>query len=166
MTKVRFLEVLKTFTEDAVSGILLPVQEQKEDGGVTPDPREAEVYSMRLIKSTSAKKAAPYIIHQIITGKDSQVPGGQCAGFAVVRSIFCVYNEDEQEGALSLLELMERLRIALLKAVVIGGAFMLDLTEGVEMLVYPDDTSPFYAGEMVSTWSIPGVPREVPEMWE
>lgn len=38
----------------------------------------------------------------------------------MVRSIFAVYNDDEQEGGLMLLNLMERLRIRLLREVVIG----------------------------------------------
>ena len=60
-----------------------------------------------------------------------------------------------------LLNLMERLRIYLLKQVVIGGQFQLDLKAGLESLVYPDDTAPYYAGEMLSTWILPAVEREV-----
>ena len=98
---------------------------------------------------------------QIITGKDSQPAGERESGTAVVRSIFCVYNEDEQEGSLSLLGLMERLRIALLKSVVIGGQFQLDLKVGLDSLIYTEDTSPYFAGEMMSTWLLPGVQRDV-----
>lgn len=55
-----------------------------------------------------------------------------------MRSIFCVYCNDEQEGALHLLNLMERLRIRLLQDVVIGGQFELDLEAGIEVLIYPE----------------------------
>lgn len=160
MTKVVLLESLKEFSQASTKDIILPVRQQKEDKG-PPDPRAAEVYLMRLKKSDAAKKAAPYILHQVITGKDVQQEGQREIARAVIRSIFCVYNDDEQEGALMLLGLMERLRIDLLKQVVIGKQFQLDLTDGIEMLIYPDDTAPYYAGEMISTWLLPRVEREV-----
>ena len=60
-----------------------------------------------------------------------------------------------------LVNLMERLRIAILKQVIIGRRFQLDLKAGVETLIYPDDTAPYYAGEMITTWILPAVEREV-----
>ena len=60
-----------------------------------------------------------------------------------------------------LLGLMERLRIKLLKQVVIGERYQLDLTQGAEVLIYPDDTAPYFAGEMITTWKIPSIEREV-----
>ena len=160
MTRVILLEQLKTFTEASVRDLLLPVRQQKEDAE-PPVDRTARVYTMRLVKSTAAQKAAPYIIHQVITGKDIQPQGQRAAAQAMVRSIFCVFNEDEEAGALSLLGLMERLRIDLLKQIIIGKQFRLDLEVGLETLIYPDDTAPYYAGEMISSWKIPGVEREV-----
>jgi len=160
MIKTFLLEYLKGFTEAAVKDIILPVKQQKEDEG-PPAPRAAQVYLMRLEKSTSAQKVAPYILHQAITGKDTQLEGKQASGRAVIRSIFVVYNENEQEGGLALLGLMERLRIELLKQVVIGKQFQLDLIDGLETLIYPDDTAPYYNGEMISSWIMPSVKREV-----
>ncbi|MBR3767530.1 MAG: hypothetical protein IKL10_04730 [Clostridia bacterium] len=160
MNKVILLEQLKIFTEKSVKDIPLPVKPQENDYH-SGYKRTAEVYLMRLPDSSSAKKKAPYIIHQIITGKDSRKPGSTGEAKTVVRSIFCVYSSDEQEGSLLLLGLMERLRIDLLKTEIIGKQFALDLEEGVETLVYPDDTAPFYAGEMITSWNIPTVEREV-----
>ena len=59
------------------------------------------------------------------------------------------------------MEMFERVRIALLKQGVIGRQFRLDVRAGIEYLVYPDNIYPFYAGEMVSTWKLPTVEREV-----
>jgi len=161
MTRAELIKHLKAFTEAAVKDMVLPVRRQ-EDDEEPPAPRAAEVFLMGLEKSASSKKAAPYVIHQVIAGKDVQPEGGRASALAVVRSIFCVYHEDEQEGALSLLGLMERLRIELLKEVVIAGQFELSLEgDGLEMLVYPDDTAPYYSGEMISTWRLPGVERKV-----
>lgn len=160
MTKNVLLDVLAAFTSDAVSDLILPVRASK----AVPDPedRAAEVYKMRLPDSKSAKDKAPYILHQIITGGDKQPPGQKIDCRATVRSIFVVYDDDESEGALNLLNLMERLRIRLLQQVVIGEQFELNLQEGVETMIYPDDTAPYFMGEMVTVWNLPPVQREVP----
>jgi hypothetical protein len=159
MNRITLLEQFKAFTVDKTHDIIMPVRTQK--AGEAQGNRAADVYLMRLKDSSAAQKKAPYIIHQLITGKDDQAQGQNVSSMAVVRSIFCVYNEDEEEGSLMLINLMERLRIHLLKQVVIGHQFILDLEAGLETLVYPDDTAPYYAGEMVSTWKLPAVTREV-----
>lgn len=159
MNRVTLLEQFKIFTEEATGDIIMPVKLQK--GDAEQGYRAAKVYLMRLNDSSAAQKKAPYIIHQLITGKDIQPQGQNVSASAVVRSIFCVYNDDEEEGALMLVNLMERLRIDLLRQVAIGKQFQLDLEIGLESLVYTDDTAPYYAGEMVSTWKLPAVTREV-----
>ena len=161
MTRTVLLEHLRDLTEEATEGVLLPVKRQKGDGESLL-PRPAKIYLMGLPEAGAAVKKAPYILHQIVTGKDTQKPGDfQPEAQAVVRSIFCVYHEDGQEGSLALLGLMERVRIALLEQVVIGKQFKLDLSAGLETLVYPDDTAPYYIGEVVSTWELPGITRKV-----
>lgn len=159
MSRIDLLQALKEFSEEAVGDIRMPVSVQK--GDAAQDDRAAEVHLMRLPDSTSARKKAPYIIHQLITAKDQQSEGQWPEATAQVRSIFCVYNSNEEEGALMLLNLVERLRIALLRRVVIGDRYELDLKTGLEALYYPDDTAPYFMGEMVSTWRLPPVQREV-----
>ena len=161
MTKIVLLERLRDETIAATGKLIMPVRPQKDDEVTTPTTRAANVHLMRLPDSMAATKKAPYIIHQIITGKDVQPEGQREQGSAVVRSIFCVYNDNEEEGALMLLNLIESLRVHLLRKVVIGDQFKLDLQQGVEMIIYPDDTAPYYNGEMISTWELPEVRREV-----
>lgn len=161
MTKVVLLEQLKAFTEDSVHELILPVAQQKEDKE-QPQPRPAEVYRARLPDGKAAKKKAPYILHQIITGKDAQMPGQHGTAETTVRTIFCVYHPDEQEGGLALLNLMERLRLDLLEQGVVGKQFVLDREAGLESLVYPEDSAPYYSGEMISTWKLPVIERKVP----
>ncbi len=163
MTKADLLNVLKDYTEEKTKDFLFPVKPQKEDGDTPPPDRPLTVYRMRLPSSGSATKKAPYVIHQIITGKDARAPsnGNRLESRATVRSIFCVYNENEEEGALSLLGAIERLRISFLKDEVLAKRYQLDLDAGVEMLIYPDDTFPHYAGEMISVWKLPSIEREV-----
>lgn len=158
MTNVTLLEQLKLFTEETIKDIILPVRLQ--NGDPERQSRAAGVYLMRLPDSTAATKKAPYIIHQLVTSKDTQPAGQRESGSSVVRSVFCVYCDDEQQGALNLLNLMERLRIRLLQQVIIGQQYQLDLEAGVEMLIYPENTAPYYAGEMSTTWKMPSVERE------
>lgn len=160
MNVVGLLEQLRTDTEKAVEDLILPVSMQK--GDTEKKLRTASVFLMRLPDSTAAKKKAPYIIHQLITTKDIQPESKHMDTAANVRSIFCVYCEKEDEGGLLLLNLMERLRIYLLRHVVIGNRYILDVSSGLEMLIYPDDTAPYYVGEMMSTWKTPAITREVP----
>lgn len=160
MTRTKLLEDLQVFTREAIKDMMLPVKLQEGDDA--PQQRAADVYLMRLPDSAQAKKRAPYIIHQLITGKDSKQAGEKSKAVATIRSIFCVFCADGQEGGLLLLELMERLRVALLRNALLGEHFTLDLTQGVECLIYPDDTEPYYLGEMSTVWSLPRIEREVP----
>ena len=170
MTKVILLECLKEFTKTYIKDLRLPVQPREEDEFPPPD-RAVAVYTPCLPELRSYARKAPFITHEIVTGKDKLEPdprtGKRLLASTVVRTCFCVYHKNEQEGKLALLTLMERTRIALLEEVVIGGQFKLDLDAGVEMLVYPGNpnqtaVSPFYLGEMITTWHLPIVERKVP----
>lgn len=170
-TKVGLLYALKGFTERVVKDMPLLVKQQS--GDVTaPEPRPAAVYLARLPDMTSPTKKAPYILHQAVTGLDALGNENQGSGRAVrlvqqsstvVRSVFCVYNPDEQEGGMTLLNLMEELRVALLMFPILDQVFELDIKEGVSQVVYPETgergTAPYYLGEMVTTWKLPPVRR-------
>jgi len=159
MNRIVLLEQLKEHSQEAVKDLIMPIRMQK--GDKEQEYRAAEIYLMRLPDSTAAQKKAPYIIHQLINGRDDQNEGENEKSSAVIRSIFCVYCDNEEEGSLMLINLMERLRISLLRGRIIGGVFELDLGAGLETLVYPEDTAPYYVGEMVSTWKVPAIKREV-----
>lgn len=170
MTRTTLLEQLEIFSKEHTGDLLLPVQPQEEDESLPPN-RAATVYTPCLPELRSYARKAPFITHEFVTGKDAAVqrPGGGkfMQSTAMVRTCFCVYHQNEQEGRLALLTLMERMRIALLEEVVIGNQFKLDLDAGVETLVYPGNpnqtaVSPFYLGEMITTWHTPPVERKVP----
>ena len=162
MVRNDFLDSMKAFTEDAVKDYILPVRRQ--DTTETQEYRCAAVYKMRLPDSRSAQKKAPYIIHQIVTADDAQTEGELVKSSLLLRSIFCVYSADEQEGALMLLELMERFRVKLLRTRVLDKRYALDLTaSAMQSLIYPDDTAPYFAGEIATTWLMPAINREVPQ---
>ncbi len=164
MNRVMLLESLCEYMKEKTRDLIMPTRIQSENE--TQADRAVEVYKMRLPDSKAANKKAPYILNQVITGEDRWLSGSESSSITLIRSIFCVYCDDEQEGSLMLLNLMERVRINLLKDIIVGGQFELDLTDAkLESLVYPDDTAPYYLGEMISTWKMPAVKREVPELW-
>ncbi len=166
------LQALKEFIENAIKDLLLPIRAQsKEDERLfaeNPDVsvRKPDVYKMRLPDSKEAKKKAPYVLVQLITTGDVQNERQIDDSYAIIRIICCVYNRDEQAGALNLLNLASRIRIAFLKACSIGEnhEFVLDKTEKLEFMAYPDDTAPYYAGEMIGLWHLPPIEREV-RLW-
>ena len=110
-------------------------------------------------------KKPPYvlrsaILHQIVTGEDEQKPGEPTDSSVEVRSLFCVYGEDDQEGALRLLTTVEHFRQELLMHGVIAKQFALDLSQKLSTLYYTDNTAPYFCAELVSVWKIPSVNRE------
>lgn len=160
LTKPALLEALRDRTQEAIADLLLPTRPQKADP--EEGERPADVYIGKLPDQKQAIKRAPYIIHQVVNSAHRQKPGEQLESKCTVRSIFCVYCEDEQEGALLLMNLMERMRISLLKDPLIGeNRFECDFTEGLEDLVYPDDLYPYFCGEMITVWTLPTIKREV-----
>ena len=159
MTKEQLLDELKSLLVKSTKHYELPEAIQK--GDTEQKFRAPEIYKMRLPNGNDAKKKAPYIIAQYVTGKDFHKQLQQNQSTAICRLVFCVYNEDEQEGALSLLNVMETVRMDLMKQVLIGKCFKIDTDAGVESLVYPEDTAPYYAGEMMFTVFVPPTEREV-----
>ncbi|MCI8921130.1 MAG: hypothetical protein HFE88_04545 [Acutalibacter sp.] len=160
MTKQNFLEALCAFTRETLKDLILPVEMQEEDEE-PPAPRAPEVHEMGLPDYTSAEKKLPYVIHQVITAKDVWPAGQQPKSHVVVRSVFGVYHPDSQEGPLALLGMIERIRLGFWRQRVIGKQFKLDVTQGLEYLIYEKQFPPYYAGEMLSTWELTPIELEV-----
>ncbi len=164
MTKTILLNAICERTKELVKELRYPVPPQKGELQ-QPADRAPDVYAMRLPSSSAYKKKVPYIIHQLVTGKDAQEMGQLPKSRAVLRTIFCVYHEDEQEGSILLLNLMEKFRISLLKNPNAANQFDLDLQTGIESAIYPDDLAPFYGGEIVTEWNLPSIQREDARPW-
>lgn len=160
MTKIKLLRELQMFTALELKDLLLPVSYQATDKE-KPEMKPPQVYICRLPDGRQATKKAPYVLHQVVTWKDQRPQGSHIDCSAVVRSVFCTYNRDEQQGGIDLLEMMERFRVALLRQAVLGRQFHLALEDGLEGLIYQEDTAPYYIGEMVSDWKVPPVEREL-----
>ena len=133
MNYVFLLKSIGELCREATSHFLLHQQPQRNDA--ENEDRAPRIYKMKLPNSRSYDKEAPYIIVQFLTSNKR---------IAIVRIIFCVYSDNESEGAVALLNVMDSVRIALEKAVSIGGSYTVVRDENgepeLEMMVYPDDT--------------------------
>ena len=159
MTRYFLINELKDFCESKVKKLSYPTSVQK--GDTEKVERAPEVYAMRLPNSREAKKFAPYIIIQLADSEHIQRESSQPEYSSTVRFIFCVYDENESGGAMRLLNLMDLVHEALLRQVKVGKCFCLDVHKPLDSLIYPDETAPYFVGEMVGTFTLPPTKREV-----
>lgn len=162
MTPLELLDALKAFIEENTKDILLPVRVGRKSGEAKERP--AEVYKMRLPTKDAETKRIPYVLLQYIKSTDTQTAGEMPESSCMVRIVVATYSEDGEEGALCVLNLLTRIRIAFLRDGVIAERFMLKLP--IEMIVYPDSTPPYYLGEMMTEWKMPIVESEVQKVWQ
>ena len=162
MTPLELLDALKAFIEENTKDILLPVRVDRKSGEAKERP--AEVYKMRLPTKDAETKRIPYVLLQYIKSTDTQTAGEMPESSCMVRVVVATYSEDGEEGALCVLNLLTRIRIAFLRDGVIAERFMLKLP--IEMIVYPDSTPPYYLGEMMTEWKMPIVESEVQKVWQ
>ena len=163
MTPLDLLDALEAFVKRETKDILLPVRVGRKSG--EQKERAAEVYKMRLPNKTAETQQIPYLLLQYIKSTDTQEPGQQAECECMVRIVAATYSENGSEGATCVLNLLNRIRIALLKDNVIAERYMLKLP--LEMIVYPDSSSaPYYLGEMMTIWDIPIVESEVQKIWQ
>lgn len=159
---MELLDALQAFIEVETKDILLPVRVDRKSGEAKERP--AEVYKMRLPTKDAETQRIPYILLQYIKGTDTQSAGEKPESNCMVRIVVATYSEDGEEGAMGVLNLLTRIRIALLRDGVIAERFL--LKPPIEMIVYPDSTPPYYLGEMITEWQMPIVESEVQMLWQ
>ncbi len=168
MTPVELLYELKKFIEANIKDIILSVRPINnkvlpEYGGKEeeerPKKRAAEVHLMRLPNKDAETNRIPYVLLQFLTGIDEQAEGKFPDSECRIRIVAAVYSEDGGAGSMDLLNVITRIRIALLKTGVIGKQFT--LRKPLEYTVYPDETGAYYFGEILTIWGIPAIQREV-----
>ncbi len=159
MTIVAFMDALRTLCRNELKGMVFQAAVQKGDTEAVF--REPQVYLMGLPEVENAEKLAPYIIIQPGNARHIQKPGDEPRFFVPVRMVFCNYCKDNERGGIELMNIMERIRIRLLKDVTFGGSFMLDVNEPLEIEPYYEDLGLFHAGELRGTFVLPSITREV-----
>ena len=161
MDRTELLEALKARQEEVGKDLLMPTKPQK---GIESIRRPSLVYNGRLPDETSSTTKAPYTLNCLVSGSFGRDAGQPENDRCVIRTVMCVYNPDGTEGTMALINLMERYRISLQKDPILDHTYELDLKARIQDLVYPDDTAPFYMGEMYTEWILPPVEREV-QQW-
>lgn len=154
MTPQMLLDELKLFIEECTKDILLQVKTKPSEAS-TASRRAAEVHLMGLPDKEAETSRIPYILLQFINGKDEDDAESTCQ----VRIVVATYSEDGRVGAMDVLNLITKMRIELLKKGVIGDQFL--MKKPLEYIVYPEDTKPYFMGEMMTVWEIPDIKREV-----
>lgn len=163
MTAINLLECLEEFVKEKTADIMLQVKVRNRDPEEKKE-RAAGVYKMRLPKKEDQTEKVPYILLQLLTGKDDKEDGEPEESVCKIRIVVATYSEDGSEGALDVLNVILRIRSELKKAGVVGERFVLE--NPLEYIIYPDSTQPYYLGEMITNWSIPTVEREVTDIWQ
>lgn len=162
MTPAILLDNLEEFIREKTKDIKLQVRvrsESKED-----KVRAAEVYKMRLPNKDAQTQRIPYILIQLLDGKDDKEEREPEEATCQVRIVVATYSEDGSVGAMDALNVLLRIRSELKKVGIIGGTFCLQLP--LEYIIYPDSPQPYYFGEMITNWSLPVIKREVESIWQ
>lgn len=156
MTPYDLLEQLQIYASEKLSNLILPVNTSPSK---PKEERCPEVFKMNLPDKKAQTEKVPYLVLQFLNGTDEQQEGQPEYASCRVRIIACAYSDDLSEGPLHVLNMLTRLRTALLRDRIIGKKYELILP--LEYLVYPDNPAPYFFGEMMSTWKIPVIRREI-----
>lgn len=160
MNRVMLLEALKVRQTEDLNDLLMPTVPKKDKPS---ELRPVEIFKGKLPDRKSETEKAPYIVNSVLNSNFYRNPGEEPTSLVTVRSTLCVYNPNNEEGVLMILNLLERLRISYTKNPVLDNTFemLFDEEHPIQDLVYPDETMPFFMADQVTVWSLPPVEREV-----
>ena len=160
MNRVMLLEALKVRQAEDLKDLLMPTVPKKDKPS---ELRTVEIFKGKLPDRKSETEKAPYIVNAILNSNFFRNPGEEPTSLVTVRSTLCVYNPNNEEGVLMILNLLERLRISYTKDPILDNTFQMlfDEEHPIQDLVYPDETMPFFMADQVTVWSLPPVEREV-----
>jgi hypothetical protein len=161
MTALDLLDTLAEFVKEHTKDIILETRgAETDDDRREPDgQRPAFVYKMRLPDENAVLDNVPYILLQWLNGEDTQDEGKYPNSTCKIRVVVVTYSPDYGKGKIDVLNILERLRVSLLKEQIIGSMFQLAMP--LERVVYPDDQAPYFDGEMMTNWLLPTVGREI-----
>ena len=134
MTPIVLLDNLAEFAKKKTADIILQVRVQPGEEG---KERAAEVHKMRLPKKEDSTQRIPYILLQIITGKDGKNERNQPESTCQIRIVVATYAEDQGVGSYDVLNVIMRLRTELERNRILAEQFVLQ--DPLEYLIYPDD---------------------------
>ncbi len=160
MNRIMLLEALKVRQQEDLKDLLMPTVPKKDRPS---ELRTVEIFKGKLPDRKSETEKAPYIVNAVLNSNFYRNPGEEPTGLCTVRSTVCIYNPNNEEGVLMVLNVLERLRISYTRNPIVDGVFECLFDEGhaIQDLVYPDETMPFFMADQVTVWKLPPVEREV-----
>ncbi len=163
MTPIILLDRLEEFVKAVTKDIKLQVRVRNQNSDEEKE-RAALVYKMRVPTKEDQTQKVPYILLQVLTGKDDKKEREPDESNCQIRIVVATYSEDGDVGAYDVLNVILRIRSELEKVGIIAGQFVLQMP--LEYIIYPDSAPPYYMGEMITNWSMPTIKREVEELWQ
>lgn len=160
MNRIMLLEALKVRQQEDLKDLLMPTVPKKDKPS---ELRTVEIFKGKLPDRKSETEKAPYIVNAVLNSNFYRNPGEEPTGLCTIRSTVCIYNPNNEEGILMVLNVLERLRISYTRNPIVDGVFECLFDEGhaIQDLVYPDETMPFFMADQVTVWKLPPVEREV-----
>lgn len=151
MTGLNVLDAAVEFIGNATKDIILTTRTRDEDKNF--ETRPAKIYKMRLPDKEALTKQVPYILLQLVKGEDDDK-----TNTAQIRVVIATFSEKADEGAMNVAVIIQRIHTELRKAAYLERKYGV---EKIEYLIYGDETAPYYMGEMMITFDLPTIKREV-----
>lgn len=166
---VRLVECLAEWCEEDLKDIWLPTKpledelddEELEEGDERRLPyRAIRAYKHAFPAAVDPSSRIPYLIVQATGGEDTKSgQSGLRKSIVDIRLVLATYDENTIEGKRSVLNIISKLRDDLWRMEVVG---CYEITEPFQFQVLTDDTGSYHIGEILTTWKVPRIERDIP----
>lgn len=152
MTPLDLMQSLKAYCEEKTEDMILVAR--VPENGTEAGERPPRVFIGNLPDKEAEKKEAPYILLKLLTTKDEDE-----ASICMVRIIVVTFSEDKQENYIQCLNVITRIKTKLLEDVIIEKRY--SCRKPIETIMYDDELEVYQIGEIMTTWEMPQVQRNV-----
>lgn len=163
MTPIMLIDELTKFIEEKTKDMILPAKTER--GSDKPKERRPEVYKMRPPETDDETNKIPYVVVQYLKSTLAE-DNNAMLGYTEkcqIRIIAATYSQNQSEGNIAVLNLLTRIKQEVTKCGMISKQFILKMP--VETIIYPDNTEPYYFGEIMTNWEIPVTESEGMNEW-
>lgn len=154
------LDAIQDFLEEKLKNVQLLVKPD-EDDDEKASVRGVRIFQQRMPNPEDTRMYVPYILLQMMNGKDKRTESGQEESEAVVRFVVTLYDPDPEEGAKALSNLISTIRYEMERAGVVGGRY--EIQRPMEYQFIVENTLPYHLAEIKSIWKIPSIERDAAE---
>ena len=152
MTAIDLLESLKEYIRGKTEDLQLWARVPED--GTESARRPPKVFTGNLPEKEDEKKAAPYILLKLLTTKSEDEERT-----AMVRIIVVTYSEDKEENYIQCLNVLSLLERVFLEDGMVANRY--SCQKPIETLMYDEDFEVYQIGEMMTTWELPQIERNV-----